>query len=131
MQQFATGSTARTSPWSTSRPSWSLHGILVLKFRKLLLKNIAGKKELQYFVNLGVNSVILGGICVVCFPFSSNLSCGCVSPVFEEMLGRCEEFRDQLCASQAKKAGQNYSLSGLISTDMISSQFFIYFPDIS
>lgn len=95
------------------------------------MKNIAGKKELQYFVNLGVNSVILGGICVVCFPFSSNLSCGCVSPVFEEMLGRCEEFRDQLCASQAKKAGQNYSLSGLISTDMISSQFFIYFPDIS
>lgn len=55
--------------------------------------------------------MILGGICVVCIPFSSNLSCGCVSPVFEEMLGRCEEFRDQLCASQAKKAGQKYILS--------------------
>ena len=67
---------------------------------------------------------------MVWYVFQQPLLEMCIAS-FEEMLGRCEEFRDQLCASQAKKAGQNYILSGLISTDMISSQFFIYFPDIS
>ena len=71
MQQFAKGSTARTSPWSTSRPSRSLHGISVLKFRKMCFtKKHCGQERtsmnshaswwtmwfLRYFVNLGVNS---------------------------------------------------------------------------
>ncbi len=71
MQQVATGSTVRTSPWSTSRPSWSLHGISVLKFRKLSWKKILRERKnfnefscimmnhedfWDIFVNLDVNS---------------------------------------------------------------------------